>query len=271
LRWFPDRARVVGAADSGLTGQYYIPEPIDLVGWPDAIPQDRRFRDYRELLALPDVDAAIIATPEASHFEIACAALDAGKAVLLEKAAVVSFEQAAALYRRLQARPARFQLALNMRHREVVPVVRRLLRDRAIGRVVSVTAHMNAGHRWGAQAFRRFHGDAALDGDLTLSKVTHDSDVLHHVLGTHADTVTGVATQNTFVPRPGAGQVCRQCAITAECHEYIDVFATPASRVEHEAREARGLIPADICPYTAPTTSHDGIVTVTLPAASAIV
>jgi predicted dehydrogenase len=116
---------------------------------------------------------------------------------------------------------------------------------------------VNAGHGWGSQVFRRFHRNAALDGDVVLSKLTHDSDVLHHVLGTYVESVTGVAEKTTFVPRPGAGAHCRECAITAECHEYVDVNATRATRLDHEKRVALGMTPADVCPYTSPSTSHD--------------
>ena len=41
--------------------------------------------DWRAVLDRRDVDAVVIATPDDTHCEIACAAADAGKAVLLQK------------------------------------------------------------------------------------------------------------------------------------------------------------------------------------------
>ena len=53
-----------------------------------------RFRDYRELVASPDVDAVLIANPHVYHAEVAMAAMAAGKHVLIEKPMCMSLKQA---------------------------------------------------------------------------------------------------------------------------------------------------------------------------------
>jgi len=48
-------------------------------------PATQTASDYRQLLADPELDAVVIATPVATHYKFARAALDAGKHVLIEK------------------------------------------------------------------------------------------------------------------------------------------------------------------------------------------
>ena len=50
--------------------------------------------DYRDLLALPDLDAVLICSPNHLHAEVAAAAFDAGKHVYLEKPLAPSLDEA---------------------------------------------------------------------------------------------------------------------------------------------------------------------------------
>lgn len=53
--------------------------------------------DFREVLARPDIDAVIIATPDHWHAAIACAAMEAGKDVYLEKPIATSISEGRAI------------------------------------------------------------------------------------------------------------------------------------------------------------------------------
>src|SRR5437773_84043 len=55
------------------------------------------YTDYRELLANPEVQAVSIATPDFAHREIAVAAAEAGKHILVEKPIATTVEDAEAI------------------------------------------------------------------------------------------------------------------------------------------------------------------------------
>ena len=59
-----------------------------------AFPQADVYADFKELIQRDDVDAVAIATPTATHFELAKLALDQGKDVLVEKPATETSAQA---------------------------------------------------------------------------------------------------------------------------------------------------------------------------------
>lgn len=65
---------------------------------PDQVRQDypdcRIYDDAQEAFADPDVDLVVIATPNETHCPLACAALEAGKHVLLEKPFALSVDEA---------------------------------------------------------------------------------------------------------------------------------------------------------------------------------
>jgi predicted dehydrogenase len=57
----------------------------------------RRYPDHRDLLARDDVDAVLIANPDAYHADVALAAIAAGKHVLIEKPMCVTLDEADAI------------------------------------------------------------------------------------------------------------------------------------------------------------------------------
>jgi len=70
----------------------------------DELSIERATGDYRELLSDPEIDAVHICTPNALHFPMATAALEAGKHVLCEKPLATSVAEAREMIRLAEAR-----------------------------------------------------------------------------------------------------------------------------------------------------------------------
>jgi hypothetical protein len=118
--------------------------------------------DYREVVARPDIDAITITTPNASHAEIALAALHAGKHVLCEKPLAMDTREAEAMLQVAQERKLIHQVAFTFRYTFPVAELRRRVREGAVevnpyGSVVpGDRVHQTAGLKTG----RKDHSDA---------------------------------------------------------------------------------------------------------------
>ncbi|MGQ0838498.1 Gfo/Idh/MocA family protein [Actinokineospora sp.] len=132
----------VGARDAGRARVF-----ADALGVP------RSYGSYADLVADPDLDVVYIATTHAQHHEHALLAIEAGKAVLVEKAFTLTAAQAREVVAAAAARDVFCMEAMWMR---MNPLVRRGLEIAAggrIGTVRSVTADLGArfpfdpGHR----------------------------------------------------------------------------------------------------------------------------
>jgi len=123
------------------------------------------FGEIDELLDRPDIDAIYIATPHATHRDIAVRALEAGKHVLVEKPIGIDDEEA----RRIEDAAERAdRFAMEAMWMKFNPAYRQLvdeLRADVIGHVMSVRASFGApfprdrGSRWSAE----LHGSTLLD------------------------------------------------------------------------------------------------------------
>ncbi|HUG41263.1 MAG TPA: Gfo/Idh/MocA family oxidoreductase, partial [Longimicrobiales bacterium] len=107
-------------------------------------------RDYREILARPDVDAVIIAVPDHWHARMAIAAMEAGKDVYLEKPMVKELAEGPRVIE-AQARTGRvLQVGSQYASDVIFGKIRELLAAGAIGEVNQVEAAYNRNSAIGA-------------------------------------------------------------------------------------------------------------------------
>jgi UDP-N-acetylglucosamine 3-dehydrogenase len=90
--------------------------------------------DYRQVL-LEDIDAVHIALPNSLHFEVAQAALKAGKHVLLEKPMAMTSREAFKLVSLAEQKGLVLQVGHIFRFNNAVRMVRKLIDERAVGKV----------------------------------------------------------------------------------------------------------------------------------------
>ncbi|WP_306118892.1 MULTISPECIES: Gfo/Idh/MocA family oxidoreductase [unclassified Roseitalea] len=122
----------------------------------DGIAQARIAAD--PVAAIAGADIVDIVSPPATHFDLAMAALDAGKPVLLEKPAVASVAQADALMARLEDSGLPLQVGFILRMHPLVARARQMLAGGAVGRPTLMEGRF-AGWK------RRFRAVSLLEND----------------------------------------------------------------------------------------------------------
>jgi len=94
------------------------------------------FHDYREMLARPDLDAVVIATPDHWHARMSIDAMEAGKDVYCEKPMTLYWEEAKEVAQ-TQARTGRvFQCGAQSTSEDRWWQANRLIREGAIGKLI---------------------------------------------------------------------------------------------------------------------------------------
>jgi predicted dehydrogenase len=145
--------------------------------------------DYRELLR-QELDAVFVATPDFLHEEMATAALEAGKAVYLEKPMAITTEGCDRILAAAEYSGARLYVGHNMRHMLFVQKMTELVDAGAAGEVKAVWCRHFVGHG-GDYYFKDWHAEREYSTGLLLQKGAHDIDVIHWLAGGYAQRVHG--------------------------------------------------------------------------------
>jgi predicted dehydrogenase len=91
----------------------------------------------------PAIDLVVIATPNASHFELAQSALNAGKHVLVDKPCTVTLAETEALLGLAQARGKVLTVFQNRRFDSDFLALQQVIQSGVLGRVVEVNSHFD--------------------------------------------------------------------------------------------------------------------------------
>jgi UDP-N-acetylglucosamine 3-dehydrogenase len=128
-------------------------------------------RDYRELLADPDIDAVSIVTMWDQHAEPAVAALEAGKHVFLEKPIASTIEDAHRIIAASKQARGILQIGHICRFNPRYRMAKKAIAAGAIGRIVAMSSRRNIPAAWTPEILNKIGpivGDAIHDTDLML-------------------------------------------------------------------------------------------------------
>jgi myo-inositol 2-dehydrogenase / D-chiro-inositol 1-dehydrogenase len=171
--------------------------------------------DYQVLLDRDDVDVVDIVVPNHLHFEMACAALQAGKHVLLEKPMALRVEECDKLLELSKEKQRVLAVGHELRLSSLWGGVRDLIEQGVIGRVLYVLIELSRfPYRPGSQGWRH---TAEQVGSWVLEEPIHFLDLARWYLQDAGEPISVYARGNARTgPATGESPITKGEAETAE-------------------------------------------------------
>lgn len=173
--------------------------PEALKAFPKRIKEEDLFltEDYRELLEKEEIDAVFITSPDFLHEEHAIAALEAGKAVFLEKPMHISIEGCDRILETAYKTGSKLYLGHNMRHFHIINKMKNIIDSGIIGEIRNVWCRHFIGYG-GDAYFKNWAAEQEYSNGLLLQKGAHDIDVIHWLAGSYTKSVVGMGMLSVY-------------------------------------------------------------------------
>ena len=138
--------------------------------------------DWQQAVVWPDVDVVCVSTPTAFHAEMAIAAAEARKHVLVEKPLATSVDEAQRMVDTARRTGVKLKTGFNHRHFLAVEVAKRALDAGEVGELMFVRTYI--GHEGGAPFLAKWMARADMAGGGTLlDNGIHILDLARYFLG----------------------------------------------------------------------------------------
>ena len=152
----------------------------------------RIYTNWRDLIADTEIDIVHISTPPDSHAQMAIAALESGKHVIIEKPLALTNADCAAVLKAASERP-HLAVTINfvMRYNPLYRIVRKIRGGNFLGRLTHVNFHNFASdERLGDD---HWFWKPEQSGGIFVEHGVHFFDIVGHVIGARATAVNATA------------------------------------------------------------------------------
>ena len=172
-----------------------------------------QYTDPAKFFADPGMDGVIITTPEFTHAEVATAAMQAGKAIYIEKPLAHTLADCYRIIDVQRKTGAVAYVGFNLRASIANQKLRDIVQQGTLGQIVYVNGLEVLAVPHGAGFMRRFHRKQSQSGGLLNHKSCHDLDIMLWVVG-HQHKVVRVSSfggTNIFTPDKQPAKFCHEC------------------------------------------------------------
>lgn len=201
----------------------------------------RAFTDYRDLLALEEIDAVAIVTTADSHFTIARDALAAGKHVLCEKPLTLHAAESKALLEMAEGTAVVHAVNFNLRERTAVGSLGRYLESGYVGDLYHLNIWWGMCLQYDVRPEIRSWRARPETGGGTIHELIHVFDFAR-LLGGEVTRICSLAATSEpwrpFADAPAGAEVR-----VADSSAHLLEFASGATGVIHTSFVSRGVDP----------------------------
>jgi predicted dehydrogenase len=249
--------------------------PANLQTALNANPGAKGYSDYRRMLAEePGLDAVLVVVPNFLHAEVALAAMEAGKHVLVEKPMALSLADADRMIATGRKKNRVLQVGLQSRYSEVYARMAQMIREGTIGDVSYMFASLFRGD-WNPKSWQytdpatgkstnwRFLTKTA--GSSLLEDGIHELDAIHWLVDCDPVWIEAQGGNNVFRDREtidNAGLLVRfsngaqltfgYTIFTAGKASYTRLVRIMGSKAEMRLEGTRGKFEIVLAPYDSP-------------------
>ncbi len=215
-RQHPEKMRLVGVAEPDEFRRERIREEYGLK-------EEQCFSSAEELFAQPKfADIALICTQDRQHVEHALLAIKKGYDILLEKPVSPYAEECKRLYEAAHAYESRVTVCHVLRYTSFYRKIKELLKQHAIGEVISIRATENVGYWHYTHSYVRGKWRKSEEtSPMILAKCCHDMDLFVWLTESRCQSISSMGALTCFRKEcapPGAGEYCLQnCSRKKEC------------------------------------------------------
>jgi len=197
-----DGAVLIAAAD---------PDPVVRTQLAAQLPGVQMLADYRDLLALPQVEGVIIASPTSTHRDVAIHAARAGKAIFCEKPIALTLAATDEVIAAAEQTGVLFQVGFMRRFDRGYVEAKRKIDAGVIGDPVTIRSVGRDPHRTSLE-----FANPAVSGGLIVDMAIHDFDCIRWLMGDDVQRVYAESAALVYPELLGVGDV-DTALITVRC------------------------------------------------------
>ena len=188
------------------------------------------FTDFEKMMTTVHPDLLIVTTVDATHHQYIIRGMELGADIITEKPMTTDEIKCQQIIDAERRTGKKVTVTFNYRYSPHRQKLWELLRNDAIGKIVSADFHWYLDIVHGADYFRRWHGLRENGGTLLVHKASHHFDLLNWWIDSDPVEVFAYGSLDHYGHNgTSGGKTCRVCTIKDKCKFYWDITKDQSS------------------------------------------